>query len=192
MENYDPIAIVDVGALHVWAMPYGWGGVSRAPARVKKQALAFVPPLLRYIYIYIYHTHIYIYIHSCWVKLSYGPKLSDSQLRERERERESPFPVFCWTSGGPTSPSRLSLALQHSSSGSPQCRSPSWSRRILTSNSDPKSLVSGGGYEDFTRNHRESWGFKTIQAPYSTMFWGNIHQQMSGSPRMEAVGVSAC
>ena len=57
MENYDPIAIVDVGALHVWAMPYGWGGVSRAPARVKKQALAFVPPLLRF-----------SFLEDCWTK----------------------------------------------------------------------------------------------------------------------------
>ena len=68
MENYDPIAIVDVGALHVWAMPYGWGGVSRAPARVKKQALAFVPPLLRYVYMYIciyMHICIYVYMYTC-------------------------------------------------------------------------------------------------------------------------------
>ena len=62
-------------------MPYGWGGVSRAPARVKKQALAFVPPLLRLwygmvwygmvcMYIYIY---MYVYKHIIYCQLHHHP-----------------------------------------------------------------------------------------------------------------------
>ena len=99
----DTVAIVDVGALHVWAMPYGWGGVSRISARVKKQALAFVPPLLRY----VYTVYTYLYIYTCiWhliLCVSYKPwmtnqsRIKDWRLKAWEKLLQStglPLPNF--------------------------------------------------------------------------------------------------
>ena len=96
METYDPIAIVDVGALHVWAMPYGWGGVSRAPARVKKQALAFVPPLLRYIYLHMITHHIYIliYILYIWSHIIYICNKKKKYMHCGKPNGQPPFEYF--------------------------------------------------------------------------------------------------